>query len=259
MDQQPVQQQGVAAPQYSTDGRWWWNGREWQPVSQPDLRPPSSSQRIRPGRWLYFVAVLAIALGAAVLVVLLRGLQTTAPSALVNATRITAPGTTQVTLAEAGNYMISYEHHGSGNVGDWSLQASNEQKPDIPSEVSSMQLHLVSAASATPVSVHARSGDYYYTYSVGDKDGVVIAVFSVDRPGTYSLASQYANGQSQPQVVLAIAQGSPDDLFVSSPLFTTLGVLAGLGLSLVGLVIGGVTLFFRIRAKDRARAARVSG
>jgi hypothetical protein len=257
MDQQPGQQQGAAAPQYSPDGRWWWNGREWQPVSQPAWRPPSSSQRIRPGRWLYFVAVPAIAFGAVVLVIVLQGLQTTAPPALVNATRVTAPGTTQVTLAEAGTYMISYEHQGSGNVGDWSLQASNEQKPDIPSEVSSMQLHLVSTASATPVSVHTPSGEYY-TYSVGNKDGVVIAVFNVDRPGTYSLASQYANGQSQPQVVLAIAQGSPDDLFVSSNL-STLGVFAGFGLSLVGLAIGGVTLFFRIRAKDRARAARVSG
>lgn len=23
------------APLYSPDGRWWWNGREWQPVQPP--------------------------------------------------------------------------------------------------------------------------------------------------------------------------------------------------------------------------------
>ena len=167
MAQQPGREHGAAAPQYSPDGRWWWNGREWQPVSQPASRPPASSQRIRPGRWPYFLAVLVVALGTAVFVIVLPRLLRF-PPAIANATRVTAPGTTQVTLVEAGTYMISYEHQGSGNVGDWSLQASNEKKPDIPSEVSAMQLHLVSTASATPVSVHTPSGEYY-TYSVGNK------------------------------------------------------------------------------------------
>lgn len=30
----------LAAPQnYSDDGKWWWNGTEWVPVSDPPTRP----------------------------------------------------------------------------------------------------------------------------------------------------------------------------------------------------------------------------
>ncbi|HKA10199.1 MAG TPA: hypothetical protein VKI99_06995 [Candidatus Dormibacteraeota bacterium] len=120
-----------------------------------------------------------------------------------------------------------------------------------------MQLELVPTASATPVSISAPSGAY--TYLVRNREGVILAVFSVDSPGTYSLTSLYANGESQPQIVLAIVQGSPEDLFVSRPLLNDLGALLGLGLLLVSLVIGAVTVFFRIRAKDRAGPARSLG
>jgi hypothetical protein len=44
--QQPGQQSG-AAPQYSPDGQWWWDGRQWIPTlghraplpTQPQRRP----------------------------------------------------------------------------------------------------------------------------------------------------------------------------------------------------------------------------
>jgi len=94
-----------------------------------------------------------------------------------------------------------------------------------------VQLELVPTASATPVSISAPSGAY--TYLVRNREGVILAVFSVDSPGTYSLTSLYANGESQPQIVLAIVQGSPEDLFVSRPLLNDLGALLGLGLLLV--------------------------
>lgn len=253
MAKQPGREQGAAAPQYSPDRRWWWNGQEWQPVSQQPLQPPAASQRIRPGRWLYLVAMLAVAPGAALLVIGLLVFFQGFPPEIANATRVTAPGTSQVQLTVVGTYMISYEHPGSGKAGDWSLQVSNETKPNIPSEVSSMQLNLVSTVSPAAVSIQAPSGGYYYTYSVGNREGVVIGVFSVNRPDTYSLTSHYASGQSQPQIVLTIAQGSPDHVFTSHLYIPALRIFGGLGLVLVGLTIGTLTLGFRIRAKNRPR------
>lgn len=251
MAKQPGREQGAAAPQYSPDRRWWWNGQEWQPVSQQPLQPPAASQRIRPGRWLYLVAMLAVASGAVLLAIGLRVFFQGFPPEIANATRITAPETSQVNLTQAGTYMVSYEHPGSGKAGDWSLQVSSD-KPDIPSEVSSMQLNLVSAVSPAAVSIQAPSGGYYI-YSVGNREGVVIGVFSVDRPDTYSLTSHYASGQSQPQIVLAIAQGSPDDVFTSHLYIPALRIFGGSGLVLVGLIVSALTLGFRIRAKNRAR------
>jgi len=34
MSEQAGQQQGKAPPQYSPDGRWWWDGQQWTPVQQ---------------------------------------------------------------------------------------------------------------------------------------------------------------------------------------------------------------------------------
>ncbi|HKF19611.1 MAG TPA: hypothetical protein VKF14_20800 [Candidatus Dormibacteraeota bacterium] len=45
MTGQPGQQQGEAPPQYSPDGRWWWDGRQWTPVHQEAARVQS------PWRW----------------------------------------------------------------------------------------------------------------------------------------------------------------------------------------------------------------
>ena len=42
MTGQPGQQQGKAPPQYSPDGRWWWDGQQWTLVDQEpaQLQPP---------------------------------------------------------------------------------------------------------------------------------------------------------------------------------------------------------------------------
>lgn len=241
MDEQPVQQPGAAAPQYSPDRRWWWNGREWQPVPHQAPQPFSSSERIRPGRWFYLMAVLAVAVAAALAALVVQAFRTGFPT---NATRVTAPGTTTMTLSEPGTYMISYERQTVGNIGG-SVEVSS-QPPSIPVEISSMELALVSNDSGAHVPIHAISETV--TYSVGNTEGLGIARFIIDRPGMYTLASRYSNGQSGPQVVLAVARGSPGDVFKY--------VLGGLGvfaLLVAGVGIAAVTVFLRVRSKDRAR------
>lgn len=41
MSEQPSQQQGKAPPQYSPDGRWWWDGQQWTPAQQARAQPQS--------------------------------------------------------------------------------------------------------------------------------------------------------------------------------------------------------------------------
>jgi hypothetical protein len=198
----------------------------------------SPSQAIRPRRWLYLVALLA-ALAALVLVVA-ASVFSGFPG---NATRVTAPGTAKITLAEPGTYTISYEHQATGDAGG-----------SAPPEVASMLLELVPADSATRVPIRRLPGDF--TSSEGSTEDVAIDEFSIDHPGTYSLVSRYSNGQTGRPVALAIGRGSTANsgLVIIAFLAATILLLAGAGL-------GAITLVLRIRAswlRRRASAPMVS-
>jgi hypothetical protein len=234
MDEQPGRQQDAGTPRYAPDGRSWWNGREWPPVSQQISQPASAGQRIRPGRRLYLVAGLTLVLSVA-LVVHAGSLSFGPPE---SPTRVTAPGTTEIMLAEPGAYTISYEHQ----------RAGHEPLNSIPSEVSSMHLGLTSTTASAPVFIHALAGDS--VYSAGSTVDVAIAEFNVDHPGTYALSSSYSNGQSGQPVVLRVARGSPEDPIVA------LLFIFGAGASLLAaLAIGAVTFVLRIRSGIQLRRA----
>src|SRR5258708_28916314 len=71
MDKQPVEQ---AQPQYSPDGKWWWDGTKWVPVEQgrqPAVSPGPPRRRVSAGR-----KVLLAVVGGSVL--LLMGICTVA-------------------------------------------------------------------------------------------------------------------------------------------------------------------------------------
>lgn len=69
--QQPGQPAGGAQPQYSPDGRWWWDGRQWVAVQQQAPVPggpggPGGPGPKRPTRWPWFVGgaiALAVLIG----------------------------------------------------------------------------------------------------------------------------------------------------------------------------------------------------
>jgi hypothetical protein len=65
MTQQPGQ---GAGPQYSPDGKWWWDGSRWTPVNQAPAGPPGGTAgapgpAVRPRRrpvWPWIVGVVAL-------------------------------------------------------------------------------------------------------------------------------------------------------------------------------------------------------
>jgi len=66
MTQPPGQQSGGSPQQYSPDGRWWWDGRQWVPV-QPSPQQSPGSPSIRRRRWPWLAlgaAILVLAIGA---------------------------------------------------------------------------------------------------------------------------------------------------------------------------------------------------
>src|SRR5919204_6069550 len=54
-----------APPQYSADGRWWWNGREWVPVGAAPQQPPAFDF-FAPAPGLRIVLLVALGLTAAI-------------------------------------------------------------------------------------------------------------------------------------------------------------------------------------------------
>jgi hypothetical protein len=157
-----------------------------------------------------------------------------------NPTRVTAPGTAEITLAQPGTYTISYEHQ----------TVRNEPLTSIPSEVSAMHLELVSTASSAPVSIHALPGDTGHVD--GNTADVAIAEFNVDHPGTYALSARYSSGEPGPPASLRIERGSPGD-----PIVALLSIFAAGASLLAALATGAVTLVLRIRSALRLRRTRM--
>lgn len=60
------QRRAAAPPQYSPDGRWWWDGQSWVPVRPPT--PVASPRRPRSTSpiWIAVAALLVTALGLTV-------------------------------------------------------------------------------------------------------------------------------------------------------------------------------------------------
>jgi hypothetical protein len=232
MDEGSDRQRSAATPQYSPDGRWWWDGQEWWPASAPGSPRASPSQAIRPRRRLYLVALLAAV--AAVVLLVAASVFSGFPG---NATRVIVPGKAKITLAEPGTYTISYEHQTAGDGG-------GSARP----EVASMLLELAPADSATRVPIRSLPGDF--TSTEGSTEDVAIDEFRIDHPGSYSLVSRYSSGQTGRPVVLAIARGS-----TANSGLVIIAFLAAIILLLAGLGLGAVTLVLRIRASWRRRRA----
>lgn len=222
MDQELEVRQGARAPQYSPDGRWYWDGTAWRPVLH-QAAPSGRRHRWRPGRRYYLLAVLALALAALLAAVAVPGWLWGFPW---SATHIHGPGTTEMRLPAPGTYTIS-------------LEGGGEPLEAIPPPT----LSLVSATSGAKVDLH--TPPTRFGYGKGDIEGEAIAEFQIDHPGTYALTSEYPSGESDPLFVLAIAQGSPLER-----LRYLFGGLAAIALLITGTCIALAILILRLVQRE---------
>jgi hypothetical protein len=146
-------------------------------------------------------------------------------------TQVVVPGSEVITFEKSGAYAVYYEYR---SVVDGVVYASSEKPP-------ALACSLTSRATGSDVAVVP---DYVptNTYSTKDRErvGVLIRSLTIPKPGTYNLACQYLDGNSEPEIVLAVGPNFVWEFFgiaARSGVMLIAGAVALLGSGLVAIVI----------------------
>lgn len=131
--------------------------------------------------------------------------------------QVVAPGETDLTLREPGNYTIFYEYHSV--IGD-KVYSTDES-------LSGLRCVLVSKANNSKVALSPSSMNS--TYELGGRSGRSIFDFRIDQPGVYAISAGYPQGQQGPEVVLAVGKDFTTRLFATilealALVFGTMGI-----------------------------------
>lgn len=168
-------------------------------------------QSIRPGRHWYVAAGAVFLIGSLLAGVLAYRFVSGLLNLTDSLTQVVVPGTADLTLEDSGDYTIFYEYQ---SVVDGRVYMTGESVPGL-------DVSLVSREDGSPVAL--TSPATRTTYNVGERAGVSVLSFSIDRPGTYELSASYLPGRSGPEVVLAVGQG------VGRGILTSIGAIFGAG------------------------------
>jgi hypothetical protein len=207
---------------------------------------------MRPGGWTYGLAVLIPVLGCLIAMGLVYqwfpGLPGTFESKmnLGDLTQVVVPGSEEVTFAESGAYAVYYEYR---SVVNGAVYASSRTPP-------ALACTLTSRATGADVGVVP---DYVptNTYSTKDRErvGVLIRSITIDQPGTYNFSCRYADGRSQPQVVLAVGPNFVWE-FLGIAARTVITATAGLAVLFgSGVVAAVVVIVVAVKRRQSLQAA----
>jgi hypothetical protein len=106
-------------PQYSPDGRWWWDGHQWRPVQQPTA-PPGGSQRRRGKGW-----IIAGSVGGVVLLLLLIAIAAAVGSSSQPKTGSVTGASQPPATSKASNPAASSCAAPCANANGWIVQVSS--------------------------------------------------------------------------------------------------------------------------------------
>ncbi|MDP1749453.1 MAG: hypothetical protein Q8L22_08345 [Reyranella sp.] len=177
--------------------------------------------------WFVVAGLIALAgFGGAVLYVMPR-LETVDAQVM----RVVVPGSAVLALDKPGTYTIYHEQR---SFVDGQYHASDS--------VGGLRVGLTAEATGAVVKLTEPSGSS--SYSIGNRKGTSILVFTIDQPGRYRLTASLANGRAEPKAVLAVEQGMMAVLF--GLIFGTLAITFG-GLGVAGAIVA-VTIWQRSKA-----------
>jgi len=91
------------------------------------------------------------------------------------------------------------------------------------------------------------------TYTLGGRNGRSVLEFNVAQPGTYHFECGYEQGQSGPQVVMAVGTGVGSDILVS-----LLAGFFGIGVGGAFAAIAAVTVYSRQRSNRQKMTKAIS-
>ena len=151
--------------------------------------------------------------------------------------RVVVPGNAVLTLDKAGSYTI---YHEKKSTVDGRYYASET--------VSGLRLRLTDEATGAPIKLTEPA--VASSYAIGNKAGSSIFAFAIDRPGRYRLASDLADGRSEPKAVLAVELGMLGEMF--SLIFGALAI-AFAALGIAGAIVL-VVLWRRSKAVEPKRS-----
>lgn len=210
-------------------------------------------QKKRPGCWLYIVAALIPVVGCLTATVLayhwFPGLPGTLESRmdLDELTQVVVPGSKAITFEKSGAYAVYYEYR---SVVDGTIYTGSKTPPALICTLTSR----ATGETAGLVPDYIPSN----TYSTKDRErvGVLIRSITIDESGAYTFSCHYADGRSQPDIVLAVGPNFVWEFFgiAARTIFTVgagLALLVGSGI-LALLVVLGVAIKRRRPAQHTA-------
>ena len=158
-------------------------------------------QKQSPTRWYYLAAFLLPIFACIGTMFFVKQTLPNLPGALdavgiQNLTPVLVPGSKDINFPKAGAYAVYYEYH---SIFNGVIYSKNQYPPDLICQLN---------AKTTGESIELTRNYYIegnvYTTQNGERSGVHFLSITIEKPGLYTFACQYPNGNTQPKIVLAV-------------------------------------------------------
>lgn len=218
-----------------------------------------NTKKIKPTRWMYGFALLALILGCLLSSALSYPTISNFPNLLEerynldNLRQVIVPSSVDLTFSKPGAYGVYYEYY----------SFLNGRKFDTGKGPPSLDCHLTSRETG---GVIRAVPDYVETntYSSKDQDraGVLIMSITIPDPGSYSFACEYQNGKTQPEIVLSVG---PNFMWEFFKIFWDIGrsILGGLVIvfcsAAVSLIVVLIITLKRSRFRKELKGYNAAG
>jgi hypothetical protein len=205
-----------------------------------------STSNLKPTRWYYVLALLIPVLACLGTAFLVYPTVPKLPGALEatgihNLTQVIVPGSAEIYFPKTGAYAVYYEYR---SIVDGVRYDRDRYPPSLDCQLTSK-----ATGADAPLEPDYIEGNKYETR---ERVGVLIHHISINQPGVYDFSCQYADGRTDPRVVLAVGPNIVWEFFnvAAKPVAAIVcGALVFVGACGISLLIIGFVAFKRHQSK----------